>query len=101
MARLKYRGTAALSEQQIEAYRHLAASVIRLALDDLRFPKLSRTALFFLTSPLRKTERERWINWLGFDDDAFQEMLVNPQRMGLHNQIITRIQKAKAREWTA
>ena len=99
--RLKYRSAVSLTVQQVEAYKRLAASVIYLALDDLRHAKLSRKALFFLTSPLRKTERELWLSWLGFDDDAFQDLLKNPSYQGQPNRIIAKIEKARARQWSA
>ena len=74
-----------MEQQQIDAYKHLAASVMAQAMSDLRNKGERQPALRFLTSPDFAKERGLWLAWLGLDDDGFQKLIRQNEFQGFGN----------------
>ena len=76
-----------MEEEQITAYKTLAAHVLITAISDLRSRSTRVDALFFLTSPDMARERALWLSWLGMNDKVFQKLLYQQEFQGQRNRL--------------
>lgn len=66
-----------MDDEQITAYKNLAAAVLITAITDLKSKRERNQTLRFLTSNEAEHAKTRhiWLSWLGLTDDGFQKLL--------------------------
>ena len=77
-----------MNDQQIRAYKTLAAYVLVSAISDLKSRHYYRSALRFLTHPDTASDRALWLSWLDMDDDGFQKLLRQPKFQNNLNKLL-------------
>ena len=82
-----------MNEQQIYAYKMLAANVLGNALQDLKSKERGAKAHEFLTAPYRARDRALWLAWLDMDDAGFQKLLFSEKFQGNRSKIFDKLKR--------
>lgn len=78
-----------IPEQEINAYKSLAAEILVSALEDLNgnWDERRDRARRFLFDLEQAGNRAVWLAWLGLNDEQFRAMLLKDKHQGFANRI--------------